>query len=527
MKKLSLFLGVAFLFAMSAAAFAAGDVKTGDDEADAKFITISGGISVIHFWADEMIDDVLEIAKDGERTDSFDIGDSIDLTVVQWHLRFEAEVADNVMGVVEFEGRPVAGLALTGDDDYRDALGSNTFDPEVGECYIEAKEFLAKQLSWRAGIQDFIYDLRGDGDAFFIDLRGSERSFLTPVTENFGNTFGTAAGVCYFEQPNGVNGFVSANNGHERKYDAGGLLITYEVDENLSLDFFFMTAWDTAPANAAGAQGSADRNEHLYGIALDYNIPGAETEMGKSAFHAILAANSHDSNEFIVWTIGAGIDYFFDGWELYGEIYGQWGNYGELNPQTASVEWEEIDHNAFAGRAGVKYNFQAAHNPWLEGAFWYITGDDADLDDDSPDNEDFVSYEDVDDFVIVEDNLLGLDIDSNYYAFKVKGGLTFGLRDADDTALIFQYGYFHLTEEPDRAGVARANADLNIDEDLGSEIDLKINWAYSKSLSLYFLTGFLFGADFFEADDGTVNNEAYEIEDDDMWVIGIGTELKF
>jgi hypothetical protein len=75
-------------------------------------------------------------------------------------------------------------------------------------------------------------------------------------------------------------------------------------------------------------------------------------------------------------------------------------------------------------------------------------------------------------------------------------------------------------------GQRAGRPDLDIDGDLGHEIDLKIVWSYSDNLKFHLMGGYLFGAEFFEYDDDR-NPGGYRVDGDSMFVILIGTTLKF
>ena len=61
-----------------------------------------------------------------------------------------------------------------------------------------------------------------------------------------------------------------------------------------------------------------------------------------------------------------------------------------------------------------------AMRPWLDVSYWELSGEDDATD---SDNSNFVSLESNSDTIVVEDAYYGLDIDTNYRAAKIKGGL--------------------------------------------------------------------------------------------------------
>ena len=61
-------------------------------------------------------------------------------------------------------------------------------------------------------------------------------------------------------------------------------------------------------------------------------------------------------------------------------------------------------------------------NIWFGLGFHWVSGDD-DPADDRVGN--FLSYESVNDLLVLEDPVAGLDLDTNYFSLKLKGGVSF------------------------------------------------------------------------------------------------------
>jgi hypothetical protein len=194
-----------------------------------------------------------------------------------------------------------------------------------------------------------------------------------------------------------------------------------------------------------------------------------------------------------VWTIGLGVDYFWNNFEFYGELYFQFGNWWDETDLPAMMPWmdadeDTIDQSAWAGYLGAKYTFaDVTAKPWIDLSFTYISGDEGDVSDSSPENGDFMSYENNNATMIVEDSLLGLDIDSNYWKIMLDLGASFKLHEENDFVINLTWAWFQLIDEPNRLGLPEptaatvaGNDTWDINDDLGHEIDLKFSWAYSK-----------------------------------------------
>lgn len=519
------------LLAVSMTTFAeAQNVATGGKPENATKITITGEVDLISYWRDEQVNEIIEneyrrnTAQVGiPRVVDYE-GDSA--TALYFRLRFDAELADKVKAVVEFENRLLESVLDGGVNSGHEAhqsvwggQGGNQFDVHLGEAYIEASEFLWQPLTLKAGIQNLCYDLRKNGRPFFLDVRNAELAFISPLQESFAGW--------YYPQSDLFNSWGATNrNGYfrDQNREAGGWKMTYQEDA-ITLDVFWMTIMETlsleqvfTPAPVNRVRG--DRvDEGLFGVNLDYAIDE------NSLVRALFAIIANDSWANKVYTLGFGVDYYvLPELELYGELYYQWGQYGTwigTGPAATEVE-DEIPHGAWAGYIGGKYTFQdIAVKPWLDLSYTYVTGDNADLNGDGSlanmepeENNDFVSYENNNATLILENSLLGLDIDSNYWKAQVEGGITFDLMNEADTSLSLLYAYAGLVEEPNRVGLSLTTPptpDLQLNDKLGQEFDIRCAWAYSKSLTFGLNLGWLFNAEFFEADVPTMHG--YAIDD--------------
>jgi hypothetical protein len=531
------------LLAVSMTTFAdAQNVATGGKPENATKITISGEVDLISYWRDEAINEIIENefrrdVPDGILGDDWDYeGDSA--TVLYYRLRFDVELADKVAAVVEFENRPLRSqnFTNTGHEAHAAVFGDQTqggFDVNLGEAYIQASEFLWQPLTLKAGIQNLCYDLRKNGRPFFIDLRNAELAFISPLQESFYGMFYPATGM-------GNSWATTNNNGYfrDQNREAGGWKLTY-AEGAVTLDMFWMTVFETLSTFGPGSNSSANHvDEALFGVNFDYALDE------NSLLRTVFAIISNDSWNNRVYTIGAGIDYYvLPELELYGELYYQWGKYGEWVGNGglaigASDPEDDIPHRSWAGIFGGKYTFQdVAVKPWIDLSFTYLDGDECEMEGNGsatanvnhkPEtNNDFVSYENNNATLILENSILGLDIDSNYWKVQVEAGITFDLMNEADTNLSVLYAYAKLVNEPKRVNrdsddpTGNTGADWDLDDKLGQEVDIRCSWAYSKSLTFALNLGWLWNADFFERDDaagapfvGANRYHGYGISDD-------------
>lgn len=527
---------LAYAFCLFAALLAvpafAGDVKTGKAPGSAHTIVIDGNIIITGYYRDEAINMVLD--QDGfpdgvgfPSPEEFNASDVAYL--VEYNFGLTSELADKVTGRIVVGNKPIAGVGS--DFSINDSIGDGFIDTELLQAYVTVEEFLAKSLTFSIGIMDLKYELRGPAKgAFYLDLRNAESSFLSPTTEAFAgeayayDTFGELA-----FGGGGFAGLTKTRNG-----TAGGWKMTYNDSDTVYVDLFAFTVAESLTAGGGASAGNAD--EALYGVNLDYLFDKQGDR--KSLFSAIFTLNTNDQAISKLYTLGIGVDYFVDRWELYGELYYQFGDYGYITPvDFAGGAWggnETVDQSAWAGYVGTAYNFESDYKPYLDLSFWYLTGDEGDVDDTGTiENEDFVSYECNKSSMILEDSTFGLDVDSNYWAIKLQGGFTTttGLKK-DDLAFTLFYGFFQLVEEPNRMFMGAAALDRDIEKDLGNEVDLKVAWTYNESLSFTFGAGWLFGADFFGDRTTPAQTLAgiaggYETGEDNMQLYTFTTELTF
>ncbi len=553
-------LGLAFLSAAQTAVEA--QVKTGGDAASARAITISGSLDFTFVHRSEGINDVLENEYQRARvfgppgvSDGEKAAESDNFLQLHFALRLDVELAEKVNAVLELENRVLqdrivqgVGVLAEGTQTNTGLVGAqNEFGVRLGQAYIEVKEFLWQQLSFKLGIQDHRYDLRGRGNAFFMDVREAELAYAAPLAETF-------AGAAYygFEQI----GFLA--NIHfpfdpgiyrDQAREAGGLKWTYHLDDNLFVDLFYFHVLETSASGLAGSVADVqdDRwDEYVIGLNVDYNLDE------KSLFNFIYAGIYGDDGHFAAHTVGLGIDYYLDpALEVYLEVYGQWGQYGQVSvegfPGIAN-DSQEIDHEAYAGIVGLMYTFDHELKPWIDLSFTYVSGDDGNISTNgttiTPDtNHDFVSYEDNDATMILEENHFGLDIDSNYWKIQGDMGFTASLDRQDDFHVRTTLAWAELAHLPSRRGINPGANGLfeGADEELGLEWDVQLTWNYTESLDFAVGFAWLFADEdgFLHGDDSDARTgsaggpdvgerDGFAVPDgEEFWLLTVDTRLRF
>ncbi|MBI4580322.1 MAG: hypothetical protein HY718_11510, partial [Planctomycetes bacterium] len=358
---------------------------------------------------------------------------------------------------------------------------------------------------------DEVWDLRGNGNPFFMGLRtdGAEYASIGPVTESFG-VFGSQWAYSNIVGAGGIGLYRDSA-------EAGGLEFWYTADEHLKVELFTLTLVETGWAHA---------DEYTYGARVLYNMPDSPSML--QGFFSVI---SNDGDHNRMYNIGAGLDYWVDRAELFGEFIYQWGDYGDegavfTSPAAVGVDGQ-IDQESWAGYIGARYNFDVQMHPYIEALAQWVDGDNGDHDSDGDQNQDFVSYEDNDSLMILEDNLYGLDVDSNYWKIQAELGATHTLCTEDDLRFRIVYAYSRLVDPPDRVELVDTEADRGLDHKLGQEVDVHLDWAYSDSLRFGVAGGVLFTGTFWDDTGGFGADEDEDATSGDMWMVVVDAQLRF
>ena len=465
-------------------------------------------------------------------------------------LRVQTHIADNVHAFLELETQSLdAGFiqpwGLTGGH----AAESSTA-PHVEQLYVDINQLWDDHVSFRIGRQDVIVDMRGadrSGGAFFADLSEAESAWHGINLAGF--------------TPSGAG--VSVTRGRPVTFrdtmEPVGVRFRYESIAEDSIDF---KVWLLPVVGNEDIGGEApDEDEAMYMANLDWYLP----DIGEDSKLMVLVAWMQGGDggagtsgltgtgrDMDVITFGLGIDVRGigdPGLELFGELYFQTGSAGRTAAlafpgvdgiagtadDIAVAGGQKLDAGGMAFNVGLRYeSLETRGHPWFEVSYSFHRGDDK-VGTGDGDYQGFISYENVDDFAIVEGNDLGLDVDTNYSAIKVKGGLRFSSEHGQDNIhLDLKVGFFSFDEEINGAqatagavaGVAGAVAGAggavltpSFEDDLGMEVDAKLMYHFNDQLSFHILLAFLAGA---EALEGFTADT-----DDNTWMMNVGMNLRF
>ncbi|MFH1226377.1 MAG: hypothetical protein V1701_00560 [Planctomycetota bacterium] len=466
MKKIGLIVLV-MVFALSFSVQAG--VSTGKDVASAREITINGSFDNTMVSRDSGVTSVLDcVPKPGKQASDLFWSPLITLNL-------GIDVGDKVTALVQLQNRRLdAAIGTAANVDF---FGGDNIEMAVEQAYVQVEKLIIDELTFKYGGQNLKFAVRENGDAFFMDTNNS-RTMNLPYTE--ANIYKVVGGIakdtCEFGGA---------------RFDYGSL-----KNNNYKVSFY----WGVVNESLAGRT-----DERITGLVGWYKVPGGDP---RNTATATVSKTFNEGTKLDIQTIGVGGNYFgaMPDLELYGEYYTQSGDFAT-----------GIDQSSSAYRLGGKYDIKnPALKPYIDVSYWYLSGGGT-----TTKNKNFMSYENVQSTLILEDNIWGLDIDSNYKVLKMEAGLTQqldiekdGTPEPLDVKLIF--GTFSLVADP-----ATKTAGQTVSKNLGTEIDVVATLHFNKNLSFTLGYAKLTGGDFFTSTGG------YGVKSSGMQMIVLDSKLKF
>ncbi len=462
----TLFAAVVFLVLFAVASLCeAGEVET----KKSMRIEISGEIKLNSLFENREVNTVIYgLTGTGARQSSATFSDP---TIT---LNFDVKLAKQVNALVSLKtpeymlddlGAPANSLAAP--NDYPSRL------LEVDQAYVHIDEFGFPGLSLRLGIQEVVYDLLDDDNPFFLAIGRCEDAF----SNNF-----QAPGSGLLE----LNGPTLAGS-----IEAGGVRASVNAKGSRMAfrgDLLYATVLETR---------QTDQDREVIALVGTMFVPNEKEPIGKVMM--TLASFQHDpSSRF--WTLGLGSSVMASkSLQLFAEGYGQIGtyirNFNPIPPGTDPVQLctdpkyfgKDIYQQAFGGRGGFKYTSKSAWK-WHFGLEWWWLSGDRDRTDRK--QQCFISYEDVDDLIILEENNYGYDLDTNYSAVKLRTGF----KPGRDWSVDFLYANIRT------ARTIKADPGLGVRgwDKIGDELDVQVKWDYTEDISFRAGMGLLWNAKYFK-----------------------------
>jgi hypothetical protein len=466
MRKLS-WLSPAFVLALALSAAAQEKPLTTKKENDATVkVNVSGQFELDYIWRSKemelFVDNVTGTGTESENTFEGQVA-----------LRFDVELSDKVSLVVEIGTERVDdGIINT----WANASNQPGMDVVLREAHIMLADFLTPALSAQLGIETWAFDVRGKGSSFAFDPRHSQ---------SFARNLSVVA-----------DGSIGSNL-PEHLQPVGGVLM-YNRDA-MTFELVLLPAVIEA--------GPASDDESLYAADFWYRLDGKGSRVGAILALVHLAPAGASGTHSSVFTLGGGavLKGLVENLELFGEIYFQFGEAAQ-----------DVDAAGIAFTAGAEYTLENGLK--LGGSLTIISGDDdTSATDDSVDT--FLSYENVNDLMIIEDMYFGFDWDSNYFAFKAWADFPLSVGGGKDNLILSaMLGITRTMEDVEFGG--------GVSEDgLGNELDVKARWLMNKQVSFWAGIAVLMGSDILEESfpGGSNNDDA----DDSAQLFAVGTDLRF
>lgn len=386
----------------------------------------------------------------------------------------------------------VNSLAAGGDNK---RFGDNAIALFVERAYLTFNDFLTANLALRFGIQDVKWDVRGKGNAIFLDQVDSQY----PLTQAASELAGTANPLRVTSEP-------------------VGFLFCYKRDQ---LDVDLAIIPEVTPAGFG--QGSKNSITYLSGM---YNIETGD--MAKKAGvilcafdgganpSAAVGSVGGNSKQLITFGVGASLK-FTKQLEVFAELYTQSGK--ALSVQDTATTTKDVKTEGKAFDLGV--NYMINDNLWVELSYLLLTGNKTPTTGVDAKYEGFISAENNDEFKIVESNDWGFNLWNNYtrIAFKVGYGTAVGSSKVQGNNLLldFKLGNFKLEETIPTVFLPAGSSAM--DDSLGNEIDLGMTYKVSDQAAFTVDFDYLFGADALET--FTHNKE------DKTWMFLLGTKVNW
>ena len=481
-------------------------VTTSKDAPETLKVTVSGSVALDWVWHDEMTNLVRATQTGGGTDVTEESGDFEGIVRISLDIDLTENVSANItlgnndrsQGAVIAE--PATGLPvpLAGGPA---VLGNNTETTAViiTDVSVTFAELLDPAVTIRLGTQNHAFDIRGNGSAFFFDPRKSE-SFANNTFQ--GSATGATPSGAAFDLPG------------QDYLQPAGLTLTY-VRDKLELNVIAWTAIEggrsVADESNLGVDFYYDVNDNtrVGGILMLTSFGAHDPYVGgpDSA-----AATSDAGGDTAVITIGGGIvlSDLSPGLTLYGEIYLQAGDAGKgTYTGFAGPGSDTFEAAGMALLVGADYTLSEQTS--VGGSITMITGDD-DSDDEIGN---FLTYENVNDLLILEDQAFGIDIDTNITL--IKGYIKHMLQP--NLELTGMIGLATATE-----GIVVGLPTPSDEDALGVEIDARLTYAYSAAVNFTARLGILTGSDVLE---GGGELAGMNDPDDSAMIFTLGTDFKF
>jgi len=466
MKKTELLLVVVAFVIAATNLLNAGQVVTEQSATGAKQIKVSGEVEMPMVSRDAGVNSVL----DGVIKPATQDADTLWAPLITINL--DAALGDKISSLIKLQNRRLDLGVGTGAN--MDFLGGDNLDLAIKEAYLKLEKFIVQDLTFTYGLQNLKATLRDGEGAFFLDTNNASS--------------------------NAMNGFLTEINGATwcRSKDTtefGGLRFDYGSLKNSNYQGTLFTG---KVSETATGLDQLHNDTTLNGAIVWYKL-GED-----KVLNLLVTQLANPKAEMAIQTIGLGANYngAMPNLGAYAEYYNQTGDATAALKQSAS-----------AFRVGAKYDIKHSLSPYVDLSYWFLSGGGT-----ASKNNNFVSMENVKSTMILEDEVFGLDLDSNYTAIKFETGVATKVdldKDGspEDLKVKLLLGQFSLSDQP--------IAMTGVKDSLGTEIDLLLTLQYNPSVSFTLGYATLSSGGFF-SDPAT-----YNAAEDSMQMVSFGTSVKF
>jgi hypothetical protein len=445
-------------------------VMSSKDRTDTVRITVTGEVDLEYVWRREEITTFTGGVSQAPPPASVGSENSVQGFAA---VRLNAELSDKVTAVVELGTKEADGGTLN-------TFGGGTALPlKLREGNVLVQELFMPELQLQLGISTWGFDVRGKGESMAFDLRHAQSFWRNakpgPDTDV---TLGARAGD--YQEPEPVGAWL--------RYGREKLVI------------------DVVALPAVFEAGSPHNDESFYAADLFYKIDDKDSRIG-----AIVAAIAGPNGGTLVYAYGGGFDWKgYQTFDVYGEIYFENGKSG-IGGVTPSVTV-----GAYAYQFGVEYVVPGDSKSWVGANMTYFSGD-------SEANNhcsSFLSYENMHDLMIIEDMYLGFDWDTNYRAFKFAGGFSLNAGGKANLRISAIVGLCQTARSVQFTAIPNPENTRK----LGNEGDLRVDWDFTKQLTLSAGVAYLWGSKVLE--DSMGGPDAPNASQHTL-LFTVGTDVKF
>ncbi|MFZ7125659.1 MAG: alginate export family protein [Desulfobacterales bacterium] len=299
----------------------------------------------------------------------------------------------------------------------------------------------------------------------------------------------------------GVQGLLQSR-GFVLDDDAAGIVALWKMSDMFNLGAFWVRGWE-------GGTDNDDEDFELVGL-----VPTVSFGNGmvlkpfllwyySSDFSEDFSADDDvnhefadiDADEVSVYMVGADFDASFDAFSMWLTAIYQGGTVDEVD----SAGGEDVDVSAYLLAAGGSFNFGMAD---VHGQVFYASGDD------DPDDDDFEAFAPVFGQSYYWAEIMGYGIFDNQASEGapfdkitniMAANLGVGVKPMDKLKLTLDVWYAQLAED-----------DINGEDYLGTEVDLKVTYQLVEGLNLDLVGAYLFAGDA-TSTDGSNEDDPYEI----------------